>query len=229
MNDFPFEPRTTRFSKKNALCCAKASNLAYESKQNIEEQVKKWGFEKCKYFDREGTQAFIAAKEEFILVSFRGTEGGKLQDLLADVNLIKTPGPSGNVHRGFLKALNQIMEGVHWTIREYKEEYAKRAGVDTSKYPPSLWFTGHSLGAGLATLAVARMRIEREEHEEPIHGLYTFGSPRVGDREFSEKFNGNFKNQAFRIVNNNDIVTRVPVQEQGYRHVGQFWYITSDG
>ena len=85
------------------------------------------------------------------------------------------------------------------------------------------------MGAGLATLAVAKMRIENEDHEEPVHGLYTYGSPRVGNKEFSEKFNANFKNQTFRIVNNNDIVTRVPIRAHGYRHIGQFWYITSEG
>ncbi|MBT5549534.1 MAG: lipase family protein [Nitrospina sp.] len=229
MSDFPFEPRTTQFSKNNALCCAKASALAYENGDRVGEKLKKWGFEKFKFFDHKGTQAFIAATKELILVSFRGTEPTKLQDLASDADLRMTPGPGGKVHSGFLRALNQVMEGVHWTIREYKEEYINKLETGSGQQPPSLWFTGHSLGAGLATLAVAKMRIENEDHEEPVHGLYTYGSPRVGNKEFSEKFNANFKNQTFRIVNNNDIVTRVPIRAHGYRHIGQFWYITSEG
>ncbi len=229
MNDFPFNPRTTKYSKENAFCCVKASALAYENEDTVKAQVKNWGFKKFKFFDYEGTQAFIAARKEFILVAFRGTEPTKLRDLMSDADLRKTPGPGGEVHTGFLKALNQVMEGVRWTIKEYKNEYAKKIKGAPNKLPPSLWFTGHSLGAGLATLAVAKLRIENEDLEESIHGLYTFGSPRVGDKTFADKFNANFKNQAFRMVNNNDVVTRVPLRVHGYRHVGQFWYIKSDG
>lgn len=149
--------------------------------------------------------------------------------MAVDANLRKIPGPVGKVHAGFLTALNQVMGAVSRTIWEYKKDYAAKLAPDSGKSLPSLWFTGHSLGAALATLAVAKMRLENETHEEPIHGLYTFGSPRVGDREFSERFNANFKNQTFRIVNNNDVVTRIPMRVHGYRHIGQFWYITSGG
>ncbi len=227
MSDFPFQSKTTRFSVKNALCCARASALAYEDESVAREQTKKWGFEKFKFFDHEGTQAFIAANPEIILVAFRGTEPNKLEDLVTDADLRKTAGPGGKVHSGFLRALNQVMEEVHQTIRDYKQEYTQK--LQEGQYPPSLWFTGHSLGAGLATLAVAKLRIENEAFEEPIHGLYTFGSPRVGNKEFSENFNANFKDQTFRVVNNNDVVARVPLRAHGYRHVGQYWYITSDG
>jgi len=30
-----------------------------------------------------------------------------------------------------------------------------------------------------------------------------------------------FKSRTFRFVNNNDVVTRVPTREMGFRHVGQ--------
>jgi triacylglycerol lipase len=233
MSDFPFDPQATTFSIKNALSCVHASNLAYERFEEGEEAENKvrktieeeWGFEKCAFFNRNGTQAFVAAKKEFILVSFRGTEATKPEDLATDADLRKTPGPGGEVHTGFLRALNHVMEEIHSKIRDYKEEYINE--LENDQLPPSLWFTGHSLGAGLATLAVAKMLIENED--EPVQGLYTFGSPRVGDEEFAEKYNAKFKNQTFRVVNNNDIVTRVPISAHGYEHIGQFWYITSDG
>ena len=55
--------------------------------------------------------------------------------------------------------------------------------------------------------------------------LYTFGSPRVGDKRYV-----NFiALQHYRFVNNNDIVTRVPPAWMGYRHTGDEVYIDHRG
>jgi triacylglycerol lipase len=89
-----------------------------------------------------------------------------------------------------------------------------------------LWFTGHSLGAALATLAVAKLRYEEDK---PVYGLYTFGQPRTGDRNFERTFNQDFKPRAFRFVNNNDVVPRVPPRELRYSHVGTFLCFDADG
>ncbi len=58
----------------------------------------------------------------------------------------------------------------------------------------------------------------------PVNGLYTYSSPRIGDRIFARTFNQEFK-PAFRIVNNNDIVTRVPARLMIFSHVGNFLYL----
>ncbi|MBL4845162.1 MAG: lipase family protein [Planctomycetes bacterium] len=67
----------------------------------------------------------------------------------------------GQVHGGFKAAFDSIWPDV--------EQYLKTA-------PSDVWFTGHSLGGAVATLAAAR------------HGssarLYTYGSPRVGTPAF---------------------------------------------
>jgi triacylglycerol lipase len=81
------------------------------------------------------------------------------------------------------------------------------------------------LGAALATLAVATCG----EEAKPVHGLYTFGQPRVGGKSFARNFDLNFKSRAFRFVNNNDVVTRVPTRAMGYRHVGQVLVFDSSG
>ncbi len=50
-------------------------------------------------------------------------------------------------------------------------------------------------------------------------GVYTFGSPLVGDRRFVDGFNSRVGNRSFRFVNDQDAVTRVPPPLVGYRHV----------
>jgi hypothetical protein len=79
-----------------------------------------------------------------------------------------------------------------------------------------IWLTGHSLGAALATLAADRF--------QDVQGLYTFGSPRVGDRQFQK----NFQLRAYRVVNGDDIVARVPPKGI-YRHVGALKFIDHQG
>ena len=63
----------------------------------------------------------------------------------------------------------------------------------------------------------------------PVDGLYTFGQPRTGNRDFARNFNFEFKPYTFRFVNNNDIVTRVPPRALGYRHLGTFRYFDEAG
>jgi Lipase (class 3) len=66
--------------------------------------------------------------------------------------------------------------------------------------------TGHSLGAPLATYYVAENALV---HKTRNLGLYTFASPRVGDREFVNVFNA-LDLTSWRIVNKEDLVPRTP-------------------
>lgn len=77
---------------------------------------------------------------------------------------------------------------------------------------PGRWlFTGHSLGAALATLAASRKRPAR---------LVTFGSPRVGDPTFVETLS---EVEVARYVDCCDIVTHLPppALPSGYAHVNE--------
>jgi len=70
----------------------------------------------------------------------------------------------------------------------------------------SLWLTGYSLGAALATLRMSSLG----EEAKPVNGLYTFWQPRVGGKTVARIFDLDLKSRMFRFVNNNDVVTRVP-------------------
>ena len=206
----PFRYASQRFEIVNAGWCADASLLVYINDPDF--VAKTWkdraGLEaECVGFDRtgpHGTQYVVAHNMDFILVSFRGTEIKEKEDILTDAKWIPVDsGQGGDVHQGFKDALDSVWDGLLHSLQKLQSGR-------------TVWFTGHSLGAGLATLAADRYA--------PTQGLYTFGSPRVGDESFKKDFHVN----AYRFVNNNDIVTRVPPPGL-YSHVGRLLYIDSQG
>ena len=78
----------------------------------------------------------------------------------------------------------------------------------------SVVVTGHSKGAGEATIAAADLA------SAGISGvrLITFGSPRVGNAEFIE-FLSRRVPQHYRVTHHTDSVPSVPTLRQGYRHM----------
>ena len=214
---YPFHHHATGFDMVNAWWLIEASTLAYAEEDFARPMFQKAGLTEVKFFTGDSTQCFVASNDDFAIVVFRGTEIRRrtgetnfrhiIADLKTDVDITLTDsGQRGKVHRGFKNALDEVWEkkGLH--------EYIK------SNYTSSrtIWFTGHSLGAALATLAAGRY--------ENVRGTYTFGSPRVGDKDFKNGFHAS----TYRFVNNSDIVTRMPPPVL-YKHVGDLKYIDSKG
>lgn len=210
-----FRPDTTFYQPENAWCLGQAAKLAYAEPAEIAARCAEWGLPKARFIEsppasRRNTQLFVAANDSIVVVAFRGTEPKALQDWLTDANTLLINGPfGGRVHAGFSLALDSIWEALLAAIREAQDR------------GQSLWFTGHSLGAAVAALAVARLR---DDLDKPVHGLYTFGQPRIGDRTFERAYNLDNRSRSFRFVNNNDVVTRVPTRLLGFSHVGTFLY-----
>jgi triacylglycerol lipase len=190
-----------------------AADLAYKTEKEIRSETKRWGLTECEFLEHRETQCFLAGNSEMILLAFRGTEPTVLKDWMTDIEVDLVGGPGGKVHEGFLTALAYVWRDI-WRF------------IKTSRGRRSLWITGHSLGASVGALAVAKLRLEKDE---PVNGLYTFGQPRTGDAEFARHFNTEFGAQTFRYVNNNDIVPRLPFRVMKYRHVGTFKYFDEKG
>ena len=208
-----FQPATTYYHPDNAVALAEAALLAYSDAASIASNALQWGFPRSRFIDRRETQTFVMANDQAVVVAFRGTEPGKLLDWMSDLDTQFADGPFGLVHDGFNLALSRVWEELNASVAEFQDQ------------GQSLWLTGHSLGAALATLATARWR----EQDKPVHGLYHFGSPRVGDRVFERTFDQDFAARNFRFVNNADLVTRVPLRATGYSHAGTMLYFTDKG
>jgi Lipase (class 3) len=204
----------------DAAMCAEMARLAYckqevsfaFDREKIANTLNRIGFAKCQFLESPGTQkgeglhCFLAVREdsqkqnELAVLAFRGTDKDDPSDVAYDVDFSPKPWDEGGwVHEGFAHALAELGEN---SLDQLIQAVACR-----------ILFTGHSLGAALATLA-ASLRAPQ--------ALYTFGSPRVGDAAFVATLN---KVECHRYVDCCDIVTRIPLEKMGFVHCGKPYYI----
>ena len=162
-------------------------------------------------YNKNSTQACVIEHKRYIVLAFRGTD--ELADWWDNIQALPKDTKLGEVHSGFHNALLDVWPDMFSAAKKLHRQLAR-----------PIWITGHSLGGALATLAAAEMIVE----DSPFYGLYTFGAPRAGGREFARRFNVEAAARTFRFQNNNDIVTRVPARVMGYSHVGSFRYIDSE-
>lgn len=211
----PFRETADAFDPVNAWWLSEAATLAYADDAFAHPRFQQAGFEDARFFSGASTECFVVWNARVLWVIFRGTETRKrpnaddfaniLADIKADCNILPVAvEQGGSVHKGFHAALDEVWELVCACLSELHT--AERR----------LWFAGHSLGAALATLAAARYG--------RAQGVYTFGSPRVGNAEFRDRY----PVPIYRVVNGHDVVATVPLPPL-YRHVGDLWHITSAG
>ena len=202
---FGFDANAPKHTLENAMTLADFAHLAYFKPAYVEKQLNDWGYNSFTWIENTetDTQAFLAAKDDHLVVCFRGTSSGK--DVLADLNFLKTGafGGHGKVHRGFQRALDSVWDNVE-------------AAVNKMGRDKKLFICGHSLGAALAQLAAHRFNLGSYN----VADVYVFGSPRVANREFMEHYNELLSAKTFLHINNKDIVTSVPLALLGFHHLG---------
>lgn len=221
--EHPFRCTPGEFEMVNAWWLAEASLLAYSDPEFVGERFQEAGLREVRHFAGGSTQCYAAHDDEKVFVAFSGTdvrerEGNSTVDALTDwlVNLTfdtTDSGHGGRVHRGFKEALDEV-----WDPQDKGEEDRLKPHLDRvcEGGRRQVWFTGHSLGGALATLAAGRYDHAPE--------LYTFGSPRAGDRAYVEGLDVH----SHRFVNGEDIVPKLPLRGP-YRHLGPAKRIGGDG
>jgi triacylglycerol lipase len=194
---------------RRSLLFAELSEICYLSRAEAGRLAFRIGFPEIRYYDRDGAQAYIFGNDDDRVIVCRGTEPNDWNDIKADLDLATVIAETaGRVHRGFKREVDEL-----WPRLE-------QALLNNTR---PVWFTGHSLGGAMATICASRCRLSHIESNP--RALYTYGSPRVGTRRYVDYV----QYEAYRWVNNNDIVTRVPPWWLGYRHKGQEVYLNAYG
>lgn len=194
---------------RRALLFAELSMIAYNDPAEATIAASMVGFPDVTFYDRDGSQAYRFRNEYDCVITCRGTEPNEWNDIKADADAVTVLAETaGRVHRGFKREVDDL-----WPMLE--------TALTNNELP--LWFSGHSLGGAMATICAGRCFLSHIDSNP--EQLYTYGSPRVGDKRYI-----NFvKLDHFRFVNNNDIVTRVPPTWFGYRHAGREVYFDRNG
>lgn len=188
---------------------AKMSGLAYKDDEAASE-FKNLGYNGHTFLDVDGAQCHIVWNKTEAAICFRGTEPDELSDILADLNAFPRKSMTdGWVHSGFRGELDKLWPSIKTMIDEHSKLQGKK-----------LFICGHSLGAAMATICASRV-----EEFTNVEELYTYGSPRAGTRSFIK----GIKTKHWRFVNNNDVVTTVPLALMGYKHHGNLVYINHYG
>ncbi|MFK8016973.1 MAG: hypothetical protein AB8G17_16215 [Gammaproteobacteria bacterium] len=211
-NDFDAASlQKTNFSMATARSMAAACKLAYQTDPAaLCATLAQWNLNAELLIDIDDTQGFVAANEDVAILAFRGTESVK--DWLRNLKIRRIVTPWGKAHRGFYDGAEAVWSTL---VKPVLEELA-----DGRR---KIWLTGHSLGGALATATAALA-----DGDIDITGCYTFGQPLVGNREFTQNMNRAYQNRFFRVVNNVDVVTRIPPAPL-YAHVDRRYHMDEHG
>lgn len=202
----PFDPELTGYDRGNAWWLAELSRLVYRHDVPEKEPLTpsrqvflaKAGLRERRFFNgpKNGGQAILVECEKpaWAAVVFRGTEQ-EIGDFAADLaDLRVTPDPNVvDVHSGFKAQFDEIWDAI---------------AIELAQLDCPIFYTGHSLGAALATLAAAK---------RPAQACYAFGCPLVGNSAFARETQ---RLPIHRIVGGRDIVTAVPPPQLGFVHAG---------
>ena len=119
VQEYPFQAAAASFNLINAWWLAEVSTLVYSDPEFVRTQFNKIGLPEVRFFDKQGTQCYVANNDHFAVVAFRGSEIWKkeekfdlnrmIADLKTDVDIRLTAWPpGGKVHRGFKEALEEV-------------------------------------------------------------------------------------------------------------------------
>ena len=197
-----FDGTKKTFSSENAWWLAELSRWMYCGKQLNADQRKpasdilaRVDLEETAYLSSMGTDCcLISAKDQsFSVLVFRGTCNAR--NWLTNINI----GPfCNNAHRGYERALDHL--------------WPELGPVLAARSEP-IFFTGHSMGGALATLAARRHKPQ---------AVYSFGSPPIGNQRLRQDYQDI---AVYRMVNFKDVVSRIPLASN---HVGTLCYLTQD-
>ncbi len=147
--------------------------------------VTKWKG-KPKAIVRATNAALVGEIEEGAVVAFRGTlcdfgsdllkDRESIEDIIVDMcaRLTKAPNIKGEIHHGFLKAVESIYAPIIEALKSINRK--------------KVFITGHSKGGAMAPVFGALLKAKGDDSEFKPEPIITFAAPRVGDPEFISSY-----------------------------------------
>ena len=178
------------------------AGAAYSPPSIAEEIFNEQGYHTSTFLDAGGAEAYIIENDKDLVIVFRGTEVSEVSDIKADLQFLKVHG----IHRGFADYYLELQEMIYDYMKKYDRKNL------------NLLTCGHSLGGAMAQICAY-------DFQDTVHNCYTFGSPRV----FGNDLVPDLSYTHTRVVNNNDIVPKVPPALLLYSHYGTKAYINCMG
>jgi hypothetical protein len=156
-----------------------------------------------------------------IIISYKGTKS--FTEVLRNSKFWsvspswKTP-PGVKIHSGFIQMYSSLRSSMTAPVLKLARKYPDYQIV----------FLGHSLGGALALIAATDF-FENYGFEDRIF-VYTFGKPRVGNREWAKYVNGMpFIDRVFRITTFGDLFVHLAPKMFGYSHEKNMYRLDKDG
>ena len=162
-----------------------------------------------KLFKNKNAECYVTWNDQEVIVSWRGTQPTQINDILDDLKITKQVTKYGKIHSGFKGYVDKVYKLVLEQVNRLMQDSDRK-----------LYVTGHSLGAAAAIICTNRF-----EDKFKVEACYTYGSPRPGGIKYSVSV----KTPVYRVRNNNDIVTSVPLFIMGYKHHGSEHYLNTWG
>ncbi|NJK34634.1 MAG: lipase family protein [Oscillatoriales cyanobacterium SM2_2_1] len=187
---------------EEAVNCCRLSAIAYAPE--LPTDVPHLGL---RAWESRGTRALLSQDGTRQVLAFRGTES--LVNWCQNLDFDLVQGFGGCLHVGFYEALTYIWSELRTNLNRDRP----------------ILLTGHSLGGALATIAA----LDLHQRDYRVTGVYTFGSPRVGNRAFAAGYDLALRSRTHRFVYGQDTVTRVPPRSFDYSHGGNFVGLRADG
>jgi len=218
----PLDPNRSVFTWPNARACAVRCALAYAGGSPGVDGVVVGN-------QSTDTMAIVVKEPDCLSVAFRGSTN--LRDWVQDLKfnkdqpraeLISTCGddPGVEVHKGFLQDVDSVSENLLHLLADEVQSLLPLKKTDVP-----IFVTGHSKGGGEAIL----FALELQRQGFNVRAVYTFGQPRVGNKPFVELYNSTLQEETYRVVNENDIIPRLPGVLMGYRHCGNEIFLPVGG
>lgn len=156
----------------------------------------------------EGSRAFVGYnfKDNVIMITFMGSSN--IKNWIDFISFQQTSYPycSGcMVHVGFYRAYLKLIEEVRSSVNNLKKKYPST----------NLQVFGHGLGGAMSVHCAADLVINLAFIPQYV---YTFGEPRVGNKQFSQWYNSIVQNH-FRVTHRRDPVPHAPLKNLGFYHV----------